>query len=444
MSVDIKVPVLPESVADAAVAVWHKQPGDSVTRGDVLVELETDKVMLEVPAPDSGVLTEIKAQTGSVVTSDQVLAVLDKAATTTAAAVEKDAPKEDVVENTAAATTAAATATQSTESIEGKLSPAVRRLLQEHALDPRRIQGTGRAGRLTKQDVLDYIKHGQQDAVDLSSATSSVATAATDVADHAITTTAPTANGGDAASMHASSAASLAAGEVKRVPMSRLRARIAQRLLESQRKAAMLSTFNEVNMQAIMDLRARHKQQFEKTHGVKLGLSSFFVKAATLALQQFPVINASIDGNDVVYHNFVDIGVAVGGGPRGLVVPVLRHVQNMSLAEIEQGIRAYAERARAGKITLEDMQGGTFTITNGGVYGSMLSTPIINPPQSAILGMHNIMQRPIVENGSVVARPMMYLALSYDHCLIDGEQAVRFLVAIKQALEDPAAMLLGL
>lgn len=427
MSIEIKVPVLPESVEDAAVALWHKKTGEAVARGDILVELETDKVMLEVPAPDAGVLGEVLAATGAVVNAEQVLAILNTDEVCHTSAV--DDAKSKVAPIEAAAKRGAGTSdSEENAASDDQLSPSVRRLLQQHELDAALIQGTGRAGRITKQDVLQYIK--LQPSIDVKQVAASSA-----AGDHSAVTT----------SAAAQEQLSFGLREEKRVPMTRLRARIAERLLQSQKNAAMLSTFNEVNMQAVMDLRKKYKEQFEKTHNIKLGLSSFFVKAACLALQQFPVMNAAIDGNDIVYHNYVDIGVAVGGGPRGLVVPVLRQVEDMTLAEIEQAIRAYAEKARAGKISLEDMQGGTFTITNGGVYGSMLSTPIINPPQSAILGMHSIKQRAMVEaDGTIVARPMMYLALSYDHCLIDGEQAVRFLVAIKDALEDPARMLLGL
>ena len=414
MTIEIKVPVLPESVSDATVSDWQKKVGDAVKRGEILLELETDKVMLEVPAPEDGVLQEIMAETGAVVTSDQVLAKMQ------AGAVQADSDAVTKSAATEAASPAAAPAAPSSKSQVADLSPAVRRLVQEHGVDPAQLSGSGRGGRIVKQDVLDYVQAQGNDA-----APSAVSTPAADT-------------------VAAVAAEGLGPRTEKRVPMTRLRARIAERLLESQSKAAMLTTFNEVNMQAVMDLRKKYKEQFEKSHGVRLGLSSFFVKAVVSVLQQYPVVNAAIDGNDIVYHNFCDIGVAVGGGPRGLVVPVLRNAEHMSLAEIETGIRAYAEKARSGKITLEDMQGGTFTITNGGVYGSMLSTPIINPPQSAILGMHSITERAVAEDGKVVVRPMMYLALSYDHCLIDGEQAVRFLVGVKQALEDPARILLAL
>lgn len=416
MSVEIKVPVLPESVADATVSEWHKKEGDTVARGDVIVELETDKVMMEVPAPQDGVLEKIIAQPGETVTSSDVLAVVAGAGSATVnsgARAEVASANDDAAEDSVGDIAAGLE-----DKDEHKLSPAVRRLVQEHEIDASKIVGSGRDGRITKQDVLHYIKN------------------------HTPISEAAPVEKNDLDSV----VAEPIAGDrtEKRVRMTRLRARIAERLLESQKTAAMLTTFNEVNMQAVMNLRKKYKDDFEKTHGVRLGLASFFVKAAVEALKQFPVVNASIDGGDIVYHNFMDISVAVGGGPRGLVVPVLRNTEQMNLAEIEKGIRSYAAKAREGKITIQDMEGGTFTITNGGVYGSMLSTPIINPPQCAILGMHSITDRAVVENGQVVVRPMMYLALSYDHRLIDGEEAVRFLVAIKDALEDPARMLLAL
>ncbi len=394
MSVEIKVPTLPESVADALVSKWYKSEGEAIDRDENLVDLETDKVMLEVPAPKAGVIEKILIPEGETVTADQVLAIIKEGAVASAPKHE-EAPKEAEATSSAPASENAA-----------DQSPAVRRLAAEKGVDVSAVKGTGKGGRVTKQDVENHINQPSA----------------------AATTEAPVVGG---------------SRTEKRVPMSRLRARIAERLVQVQHEAAILTTFNEVNMKPVMDLRKRYKEQFEKTHGVRLGFMSFFTKAAVEALKKFPAVNASIDGNDLVYHNYCDIGIAIGSD-RGLVVPILRNTESMSLAEIEKTIRAYAAKAKSGKIAIEDMTGGTFTITNGGTYGSMLSTPIINPPQTAILGMHNIVERPIAENGNVVIRPIMYLAMSYDHRVIDGQEAVLFLRTIKESLEDPARILLEL
>jgi 2-oxoglutarate dehydrogenase E2 component (dihydrolipoamide succinyltransferase) len=417
MTIEVRVPQLPESVADATLVAWHKKPGDAVNRDENLVDLETDKVVLEVPAPAAGVIKELKVQNGATVTSGQVLALLEEGATATAAAA---APA------TAAATAAPAPKTESavaakpaTAAVAEKLAPSVRRLVEEHKLEPGAIAGSGRDGRVTKGDVLAH----------LSGKESAPAPAATRAA--------------PAAPAAPAVAASASAGErgERRVPMTRLRSRIAERLIQAQSTAAMLTTFNEVDLKAVNELRARYKDKFEKSHGARLGFMSFFVKACIEALRRFPVVNASVDGNDIVYHEFYDIGVAVSTD-RGLIVPVLRNADALSFGEIEQSVVAYANKAREGTLTIEELTGGTFTITNGGVFGSLLSTPILNMPQSAILGMHKIQERPVVVDGQVVVRPMMYLALTYDHRIIDGREAVQFLVAVKDALEDPARLLL--
>ena len=396
MLIDVKVPVLPESVADGTLSKWHKQPGAQVRRDENLVDLETDKVVLEIPAPQDGVLTEIKHTDGAVVKSGEVVAVID----TSAAAV---AEKPQAAAQSAVVTTAKPAAPAATDA---KLSPAVRKLVAERQLDSQQISGTGKGGRITKGDVLHHLEQQPEPGSD------------------------------GCVTVHLDSSR----GE-QRVAMTRLRTRIAERLVEAQHSAAMLTTFNEVNMQPAMNMRSHHQEAFQKKYGIKLGFMSFFIKAAVEALKQFPVVNASIDGTDIVYHNFFDIGVAVST-PRGLVVPVVRDADALSFAELEQEVVDYATRARDGKLAMEELSGGTFTITNGGIFGSLLSTPILNPPQSAILGMHKIAERPVVEDGDIVARPMMYLALSYDHRLVDGHEAVRFLVTIKEALEDPARLLL--
>ncbi|MCH9756396.1 MAG: 2-oxoglutarate dehydrogenase complex dihydrolipoyllysine-residue succinyltransferase [Gammaproteobacteria bacterium] len=398
MSIEVKVPALPESVADATIAAWHKKPGDQVSRDENLVDLETDKVVLEVPAPADGVLEACLFQVGDTVEAGQVLAQL-KAGAAAPAKASNDS---------------ASAAERKVEEPKGgtpSTGPAVRRLMDEHGLNPADISGSGKDGRITKEDVETFIARTRKEG------NSSPAT-----------TVAP-----------------IAAGlrEERRVPMSRLRVRIAERLLQAQHEAAMLTTFNEVNLKAVMDLRAEYKQAFEKKHGVKLGFMSFFTRAVVESLKRFPSVNASIDGEDVVYHGYYDVGVAVST-ERGLVVPVIRDADTLSMAEVESTIGDLAVRARDGKLAMEDMQGGTFTITNGGVFGSLLSTPILNPPQTAILGMHKIQDKPVVESGEIVIRPMMYLALSYDHRLIDGRESVQFLVSVKELLEDPSRLLLNI
>ena len=393
MIIDVKVPMLSESVSEGTLLEWKKKVGEAVARDEILIDIETDKVVLEVPSPQAGVLVEIVAQDGETVVADQVLARIDTAATA-AAEAPAAAPAE-------AAPAAAPAAAQNNTAM-----PAAAKLAAETGVDVNALQGSGRDGRVLKEDVQN-------------AAAKPAAVAAPAVA--------------------------LPAGArpEERVPMSRLRARVAERLLASQQENAILTTFNEVNMKPIMDLRAKYKEKFEKEHGVKLGFMSFFVKAAVAALKKYPVVNASVDGKDIVYHGYFDIGIAIGS-PRGLVVPILRDADQMSIADIEQAIVDYAKKAKDGKIAIEDLTGGTFSITNGGTFGSMMSTPIINPPQSAILGMHATKERAVVENGQVVVRPMMYLALSYDHRIIDGREAVLTLVAIKDALEDPARLLLDL
>ena len=403
MTMEVRVPQLPESVADATLVAWHKKVGDSVARDENLADLETDKVVLEVPAPAAGVVKSLEREAGATVTSGQLLAVIDEQAAAGAAA--KPAPKADSrkpaeTKKTEPAAAPAPPAPRREDS-SGKLSPAARRMVEENRLAPESIAGSGRDGRITKSDVAHHLEVPQQ---------------------------AP--------------ASAPAVGRVdKRVPMSRLRARIAQRLVEAQSTAALLTTFNEIDMQALMALRARYKEAFEKRHGVRLGFMSFFAKACIEALRRFPVVNASVEGSDIVYHEYYDIGMAVSTD-RGLIVPVLRDADRMDFAAIEKTVTGFAERARSGAITLEELTGGTFSITNGGVFGSLMSTPILNAPQSAILGMHKIQERAVAVNGQVVIRPMMYVALTYDHRIIDGRDAVQFLVAVKDALEDPARLLL--
>jgi 2-oxoglutarate dehydrogenase E2 component (dihydrolipoamide succinyltransferase) len=394
MSIEIKVPNLPESVSDATVAKWHKKPGEAIARDENLVDLETDKVVLEVPAPADGVLDNISAEEGDTVTEAQVLGMLTEGAPPEAS--ESTEKHETSTEQPADQPAKNDESTDSAPSAKGgeDLAPSVRKLVSENQLDAGSIEGSGRGGRLTKGDVLKHLSGGSS-------------------------------------------------RPEERVKMSRLRSRIAERMKEAQNTAAILTSFNEVNLQAVMDIRARYKEDFIKRHDIKLGFMSFFVKACCEALRKHPVVNASIDGDEIVYHGFQDIGIAVSTD-RGLIVPVLRDVQHMGLADIEHAINDYATQARKGSIQLEDLQGGTFTITNGGVFGSLLSTPLLNMPQSAILGMHTIKERPVAENGQVVVRPMMYIALSYDHRIIDGKDAVQFLVAVKEALEDPSRMLLGL
>lgn len=392
MSLEILVPSLPESVADATLVVWHKQPGDWVDEGENLADLETDKVILEVPAPKSGVLRKILKQNGETVLGGQLLALLDSQ--TEKQQPDKAAQKEDA-----------------------SLSPSVRRLVAETAVDPNAIPGSGKHGRILKSDVLDYLSTQQSQA--------------------------------EPVQAHETPPSPLSAAPIaslrpeQRVPMTRLRAKVAERLLQAQQNAAMLTTFNEVNLKAVIDLRNQYKDRFEQKHATKLGFMSFFVKASIEALKRFPAINASIDGNDIIYHGYYDIGIAVTT-PRGLIVPILRDADQLDFAGIEKGIQEFGTKARNGSISVEDLTGGTFTITNGGIFGSMLSTPILNPPQCAILGMHAIKDRPVVENGEIVIRPIMYLALSYDHRLVDGKEAVQFLGVIKESLESPAHLLLNI
>ena len=389
MSIEVKVPILPESVADATVAAWHKQPGDSIRRDENLVDLETDKVVLEVPSPVDGVIKKIVRDSGETVTSGELLGVIEEGAVeapaepATAAAPKTTRPSEP--------TPTAATASTAT------LSPAARRVAEEEQADVSQLAGSGRGGRITKGDVINYVRQG----------------------------------------------APAGPRPEERVKMTRLRSRIAERMKEAQNTAAILTSFNEVDLKAVMDLRGKYKEAFQQEHGVKLGLMSFFVKAVCDALRKYPIVNASLEGDEIVYHGFQDVGIAVST-ERGLMVPILRNAEHMSLADAERSIREFATRARDGSITLDDLQGGTFTITNGGTFGSLLSTPLLNPPQSAILGMHTIKDRPVVVEGEIVARPMMFIALSYDHRVIDGKDAVLFLVAVKEALEDPARLLLGL
>ena len=404
-SVDILVPDLPESVADATVATWHKKPGDAVKRDEVLVEIETDKVVLEVPASADGVLDAVLEDEGTTVTSRQILGRLREG---NSAGKESSAKSEEK-----ASTPAQRQQASLEEQSNDALSPAIRRLLAEHSLDPAAIKGTGVGGRLTREDIDKHLAKAPAQA-------EAKAPAAAPAAQPA-----------------------LGARSEKRVPMTRLRKRVAERLLEAKNSTAMLTTFNEVNLAKVSAARKELQDEFQKAHGIKLGFMSFFVKAAANALQRFPLVNASIDGDDIIYHGYSDISIAVST-EKGLVTPVLRNVERQSFAEVEQGIADYAAKARAGKLGLDDLQGGTFTITNGGTFGSLLSTPIINPPQSAILGMHAIKERPIAENGQVVIAPMMYLALSYDHRIIDGKDSVQFLVDIKNQLENPGRMLFGL
>jgi 2-oxoglutarate dehydrogenase E2 component (dihydrolipoamide succinyltransferase) len=444
VSIEVKVPQLPESVADATLVAWHKKAGDPVRREENLVDLETDKVVLEVPAPADGVIKQIVAADGAVVTSGQLLAILEPGTVTAGAAAAAPAaakaapaaPKAPPPKPAAPlavaparpsppipappAPPAAAPAASRSVASANKMGPAVRKLVEEHDLDPGSIAGSGREGRITKGDVLDYIADHQATTVGI---------------EHEVLTRA------GVAAAEPAPAVGVSRNE-HRVAMTRLRARIAERLLQAQSQAAMLTTFNEVDMTAVMALRQRYQEPFTAKHGIKLGFMSFFVKASVDALRQYPLLNASVDGNDIIYHEFFDVGVAVSTD-RGLVVPVLRNAEATGLAEIELAIRDFGERARKGALQMEELTGGTFTITNGGIFGSMMSTPILNPPQSGILGMHKIQQRPMVD-GKIEARPMMYLALTYDHRIVDGREAVQFLVHVKDVIEDPARLLLEL
>lgn len=407
MSTEIKVPVLPESVADATVAVWHKKPGDPISRDENLVDLETDKVVLEVPSPVDGVLKKIVRDSGETVESGEVLGMVEEGEAAESTGSEDQQEQEESAEKPEKSDEsdkpkqsdqpAASEKSSASAPDNSKLSPAARRVAEEEKADVSQVTGTGRGGRITKGDVIKHIGNGVPEGL----------------------------------------------RPEERVKMTRLRSRVAERMKEAQNTAAILTSFNEVDLKAVMDMRKKFQEEFTNKHGIKLGLMSFFVKAVCEALRKYPVVNASIEGDEIVYHGYQDIGIAVSTD-RGLMVPILRNAEHMSLAEAESGIREFAERARNGSITLEDLQGGTFTITNGGTFGSLLSTPLLNPPQSAILGMHTIKQRPTVVDGEIVARPMMYIALSYDHRIIDGKDAVLFLVAIKEALEDPMRLLLNL
>ena len=403
MSIEIKVPPLPESVSDATLVAWHKGAGETVSRDENLVDLETDKVVLEVPAPASGMIAKIVVENGATVVAGDLLAILEEgevSATAPASPNEPTAEKESVDE-----------VEQATGPI--KTSPAVRRLLDEHDLDATMVSGSGKDGRITKSDVMSFLKANDGNNVT---------------------------PGDQPAGITESVVVGFERTE-QRVPMTRLRARIAERLVDAQQTAAMLTTFNEVDLTEVMSLRKKYKESFEKKHGVRIGFMSFFAKAAVEALKQYPVVNASVEANEIIYHNYFDVGIAVSSA-RGLMVPVIRDVDQMSFAEFETALNEMASKAQAGTIGMEDLTGGTFTITNGGIFGSMMSTPILNQPQSAILGMHSIQQRPMVVDGDIVARPMMYLALTYDHRIIDGKEAVQFLVSIKDQLEDPARLLL--
>jgi 2-oxoglutarate dehydrogenase E2 component (dihydrolipoamide succinyltransferase) len=420
MLVEVKVPQLSESVPEATLLAWHKKAGEFVERDQNLIDIETDKVVLEVPAPASGVLMKVVKGDGGTVVSNEVIATIDteaKAEAPAAPAAAKPEPKAEAKTTASAAKQAPATQTQA--------MPAAKKIAQEQGLDTAQIAGSGRGGRITKADVLAAVQSGGAAAQRTSAPSTPSAPAARPepgVVDiNAVVGERPE----------------------QRVPMSRLRARIAERLVQSQSTAAILTTFNEVNMQPVIDMRSRYRERFEKEHGVRLGFMSFFVKASVAALKRYPLVNASIDGNDIIYHGYFDIGIAVAS-PRGLVVPIIRNADQLSIAEIEKVIADFGKRAQDGKLSIDELTGGTFSISNGGVFGSMLSTPIINPPQSAILGVHATKERPVVEDGQIVIRPMNYLALSYDHRIIDGREAVLSLVAIKEALEDPARILLDI
>ena len=436
MTIEVRVPQLPESVADATLVSWHKKPGDSVVRDENLVDLETDKVVLEVPAPAAGVIKEIKLADGTTVTSGQLLAVIDE--TATAAAVPGASAPAILAASSGATAAAADTVAKDASAKEsatpeagGKLSPAAKRVAEENKVDPKAVAGSGRDGRVSKSDIVNYLSTKETAAASPASAPGAAAAAAAP----------PSAAAKAAPAQFVPAPSARGSRGEQHVPMTRLRARIAERMVQAQATQALLTSFNEVDLQAVNELRARYKDQFEKQYGVKLGFMSFFAKACVEALKKFPSVNASVDGNDIVYHEFFDIGVAVSTD-RGLIVPVLRDVDQLSFADIEKSIANFASRARAGSITIEELTGGTFTITNGGVFGSLMSTPIVNSPQSAILGMHKIQDRPVVVDGQIVVRPMMYIALTYDHRIIDGREAVQFLVTVKQCLEDPARMVL--
>jgi 2-oxoglutarate dehydrogenase E2 component (dihydrolipoamide succinyltransferase) len=457
MTIEVRVPQLPESVADATLVAWHKRPGEAVARDENLVDLETDKVVLEVPAPAAGVISDIKLKDGTTVTSGQLLALIEESAAVPgasapavmAAADGATAPAQDAVRaaagsapgaapsalTPAGATPGASTPGAAPSEAGGKLSPAAKRVAEENKLDPKSLVGSGRDGRVSKSDVVNYLAAKDAPAASKASAApprgpATQAAAGAPAVDEPTPATAPK--------------PSLKGNRAEqRVPMTRLRARIAERMVQAQATQALLTSFNEVDLHRVNELRASYKDAFEKQHGVKLGFMSFFTKACVEGLRKFPAVNASVENNDIVYHDYFDIGVAVSTD-RGLIVPILRDADQLSFAEIEKSIGNFAARARAGSITMEELTGGTFTITNGGVFGSLLSTPIVNSPQSAILGMHKIQERPVALDGQVVVRPMMYIALTYDHRIIDGREAVQFLVTVKQSLEDPARMVLGI
>jgi len=453
MPTEVRVPALPESVADATVLTWHVQPGDRVRRDDNLVDLETDKVVLEVPAPADGVLADAAVAEGDIVTADSVLGHIDaqqdgEEPEAAAPAQAASAPASQTTQATTEPTTEPTTGQTSERKQKDAapepakhprpdpkaasapaVAPAARRLIKEMELDPTRIPGSGKGGRITKADVIAWLDEQEAagPAIDPDAAAAARAVPDAEPPEHGVLQ--PPGLTGEAGRPE------------QRVPMTRLRARIAERLVDAQKTTAMLTTFNEVDMEAVLALRRQYKEQFEKTHNVRLGLMSFFVKATVEALQRFPIINASVDGDDIIYHGYYDIGIAVSA-ERGLVVPILRNCDQLSMADVERGIVDFATKAKDGSLSFEELTGGTFSITNGGVFGSLLSTPILNLPQSAILGMHSIQERPIAVDGEVVIRPMMYLALSYDHRIVDGREAVQFLLTIKQTLEDPARLLL--
>ena len=415
MSIEIKAPQLPESVPDGTIASWHKKVGDAVKRDELLVDIETDKVVIEVVAPADGVLEKIIKDSGDTIVSNEIIATIKEGAAADDKSSSADSKSSDKSSDKKSESASEAKSDDKQDGETPALSPAAKKLAEEHGLKAGQISGTGKDGRITKEDVLNAIEKGDKQSSSSSESSSKAA--------------APTTDG--------------SSGRVEeRVPMSRLRAKVAERLLQASQSTAMLTTFNEVNMKPVMDLRSRYKDQFEKAHdGVRLGFMSFFVRASVEALKRYPAVNASIDGNDIVYHGYQDIGVAVSS-PRGLVVPVLRNADHMGLAQVEAKIREFGNKAQDGKLSIDEMTGGTFTISTGGVFGSLLSPPILNPPQTAILGMHKIQERPMAVNGKVEILPMMYLALSYDHRMIDGKEAVQFLVTIKELLEDPARILL--
>jgi 2-oxoglutarate dehydrogenase E2 component (dihydrolipoamide succinyltransferase) len=425
-TIEVRVPPLPESVSDGLLSAWHKQPGEPVRRDENLVDLETDKVVLEIPAPLDGVLREVLKEAGTTVRGEELIALIEPGA----GAPEPAKPGASAAAGAPAAAAAAqAQATAAAEEqTEEQVGPAVRRLLAEHRLDASQIPATGRGGRITKEDVLNYLQEREEARTESERQPQAAPPAAAPAAEARPSAPAPAPR-------------PTAERPERRVPMTRLRARIAERLVQAQQTAAILTTFNEVDMRPVMELRKRYRDAFEKQHGARLGMMSFFVKASVEALRRFPVVNAGLEGSDIVYRDYYDIGIAVAA-PRGLVVPILRDCDRLSFAEIERGIADYGHKAREGTLSIEDLTGGTFSISNGGIFGSLLSTPILNPPQSAILGMHKIQDRPVVGDGEIRIRPMMYLALSYDHRLIDGREAVQFLVTVKECLEEPARLLL--